>query len=347
MVNKFPKEVGFPKVTSRNTPFLIATFHLVYLIIPLCIVCAPILSIIRLAKGTNTKYDLKVIAASTVYYSSWIMTASFTKVGWSNRIINSNPLMQYFLSSIPISIKVTTEIKGAPSGSYLFPCHPHGGLAFNRAAVGFCMSNLWDAAFPQLPNLKVLTASAAFYVPLIREMWLASYCIEASKKVAVKALEDGGPGTAMLVYPGGEKEQLLTKRGKERVYLSGRKGFIKLALEQGLEIVPVYAFGESDLYEHSSFLLDLRQRIQKSIGAAVPLIYGQFGLLPYFPENGVRLVFGAPIGLFQGGGKWEKGAKVTDDMINVAHKLYVEKLRELFDKEKGAMGYGDRELEIL
>ena len=55
-----------------------------------------------------------------------------------------------------------------------------------------------------MPNLKVLVASAAFYVPLIRELWLASYCISASRSVATNALRKGP--TAMLIYPGGMDE---------------------------------------------------------------------------------------------------------------------------------------------
>jgi len=300
---------------------------------------------LRLSLGLAVQFDMIVITTSVLYYSTWVITRHQIKKGGHNRFLNSNPLISYCLQAIPISISVTHEVKGSPSGQYLFPCHPHGALAFNRAAVGFCMDDLWDAAFPQLPNLKVLTASAAFYVPFIRELWLASYCIEASKKVAVAALEDSGPGTGMLVYPGGETEQLMTERGKEKVFLSGRKGFVKLALEQGMEIVPVYAFGESDLYHHSSLWLDLRKKIQKKFGAAIPLIHGQFGLLPYFPDKGVRLVFGEPVQLWKEK-KWEKGMIITQNMIDEGHKVYCEKLRDLFEKEKGAMGYGDRELEI-
>ena len=167
----------------------------------------------------------------------------------------------------------------------------------------------------------------------MRELWLASYCIEASKKVAVAAIKRGGRGTAVLVYPGGETEQLLTVRGRERVYLSGRKGFIKLALERGCEVCPVYAFGESDLYEHSQLFIGLRRTIQKKFGAAVPLIYGQIGLLPYFPPNGVKLVWGSPIGLFKGR-KWAEGEEVTQAMIDDGHALYVAKLKEVREISK-------------
>jgi len=37
----------------------------------------------------------------------------------------------------------------------------------------------------------------------------------------------------MYVLPGGEAEQMLTQRGKQRVFLNSRKGFVKLALEHG------------------------------------------------------------------------------------------------------------------
>mmetsp|Transcript_2070 Transcript_2070/g.4191 ORF Transcript_2070/g.4191 Transcript_2070/m.4191 type:complete len:207 (+) Transcript_2070:13-633(+) len=205
------------------------------------------------------------------------------------------------------------------------------------------MPQLWDAAFPSMPNLRVLVASAAFFVPLIREMWLASYCISASRSVATKALQKGP--TAMLVYPGGMDEQIMTEKGKERIYLKKRMGFIKLALREGCEVCPVYAFGESDLYDHSSFLLPLRKWLQKNLGFAAMFISGEYGMVPYLRQEGVTLVFGEAIGLWKDK-KWVKGMEVTDEMVQEGHALYIAKLKELFDNEKEGMGYGDRELFI-
>ena len=48
-------------------------------------------------------------------------------------------------------------------------------MAEDSAAFGFDIGNLWEAAFPGV-DFRVLTATAAFYVPVIREMWLWSYC---------------------------------------------------------------------------------------------------------------------------------------------------------------------------
>jgi len=42
--------------------------------------------------------------------------------------------------------------------------------------------------------------------------------------------------------------QNLKKKGKERVYIKKRKGFIKYALEFGYQIHPVYIFNENKLY---------------------------------------------------------------------------------------------------
>lgn len=335
---EYPKTVGFPPVPrrgiiSRITLFIV--FHLLYLLLPLSIFLLPLYAYVT--------RSLTIATISALYFSTWILTSNLTVRGTSSRLLNSSPLMKYVLSSIPIRLKVLAKPPKSPSGSIIFPCHPHGALAFNRAGVGFCMPDLWDAAFPTLPNLKVLVASAAFYVPLIREMWLSSYCIEASRSVAEKALRKGP--TAMLVYPGGMDEQIMTVRGEERIYLKKRKGFIKLALREGCEVCPVYAFGESDLYKHSGFLLNLRKWLQKNCGFAAMIISGEYGLMPYLKEDGVTLVFGEAIGIWKDR-KWERGMNVTDEMVEEAHDLYIRKLKELFEKEKGGLGYGDRALVI-
>jgi hypothetical protein len=71
------------------------------------------------------------------------------------------------------------------------------------------------------------------------------------------------------VYPGGEKEQIQTEYQKHKVFLSSRKGFVRLALKEGAELVPVYAFGESDLYHHSQFALGARKFLVKRFGVSI------------------------------------------------------------------------------
>jgi hypothetical protein len=57
----------------------------------------------------------------------------------------------------------------------------------------------------------------------------------------------------MGVLVGGEHEQMTAKPGRHEIFIKKRKGFIKLALEYGVPIVPAYAFGETDLYYRSKY----------------------------------------------------------------------------------------------
>ena len=64
--------------------------------------------------------------------------------------------------------------------------------------------------------------------------------VAASHDNARRAFERGA---AVLVYPGGDYETFRPTWHADRVEFGGRKGFIKLALEQGVPIVPVVAVG--------------------------------------------------------------------------------------------------------
>ena len=48
---------------------------------------------------------------------------------------------------------------------------------------------------------------------------------------------------------GGAAEALDSRPGCQMLTLKGRKGFIRIALETGSQLVPVYSFGETELYE--------------------------------------------------------------------------------------------------
>jgi 1-acyl-sn-glycerol-3-phosphate acyltransferase len=64
--------------------------------------------------------------------------------------------------------------------------------------------------------------------------------VAASPDNARKAFEKGAP---VLVYPGGDYETFRPTWHSDRIEFGGRKGFVKLALEQGVPIVPVVAIG--------------------------------------------------------------------------------------------------------
>src|SRR3954471_1312560 len=64
--------------------------------------------------------------------------------------------------------------------------------------------------------------------------------VAASHDNARKAFDKGAP---VLVYPGGDYETFRPSWHSDKIEFGGRKGFVKLALERGVPIVPVVAIG--------------------------------------------------------------------------------------------------------
>ena len=119
--------------------------------------------------------------------------------------------------------------------------------------------------------------------------WLRKFgTVAASPENARKAL---GSGAALLVYPGGDYEVHRPSWESSRVDFGGRKGFLRLALEQNVPIVPVVAIGgqETALFlsrgERLARLLALDRVLRLKvlpISIALPWIVniGDFGHIP-------------------------------------------------------------------
>jgi len=90
-----------------------------------------------------------------------------------------------------------------------------------------------ERAFHQLAHNLVM---ASPYARLLR----SGGTVAASQENARKALE---AGAALLVYPGGDWEVHRPTWEGHRVDFAGRRGFIRLALDAGVPIVPVVAIG--------------------------------------------------------------------------------------------------------
>jgi 1-acyl-sn-glycerol-3-phosphate acyltransferase len=90
-----------------------------------------------------------------------------------------------------------------------------------------------ERAFYQLAHNLVI---ASPYGQLLRRWGTVS----ASHENARKALDSGA---ALLVYPGGDWEVHRSVRERHRVDFNGRRGFVRLALDAGVPIVPVVAIG--------------------------------------------------------------------------------------------------------
>ena len=215
---------------------------------------------------------------------------------------------------------------------YILGVFPHGLNADFRILV--------DGMLPQvLPgaSVRTLAATILFWIPIVREVALWTGCVDASKPVAKRCLRKG---LSLFIFPGGQQEQLRTTCGKELVYVQRRKGFVKLALEFGVPLVPVYVFGASDFYQTSHFALSTRLSILKYLGISLTLGTGCAGS-SYCPlPVDTTMVLGEPILVPQ-------IDKPSAEQVDQVHAQFVAALQQLFDKHKEKLGYGDRTLEIM
>src|SRR5205823_6847628 len=83
--------------------------------------------------------------------------------------------------------------------------------------------------------------------------------VAASHENAHKALDSGA---ALLVYPGGDYEVHRPIWDANKVDFNGRKGYIRLALEKDVPIVPVVAIGGQE----TSIFLSRGERLAKLLG---------------------------------------------------------------------------------
>ena len=160
----------------------------------------------------------------------------------------------------------------------------------------------------------------------------------ATKRVMLKAMAEGKSSLALL--PGGFQEATLCSRGKDRVYVKNRAGFVKYCLMHGYSIVPCYTFGESDCYKCFSWLLGPRLALAKrNIPAAA--MWGAWWC-PMLPRSDAELItfIGEEI-------KLPKIAEPSKDEIKKYHGQYIHALQALFDKHKAEAGSPDAKLEVF
>jgi len=182
------------------------------------------------------------------------------------------------------------------------------------------------------------SANVLFKVPLIRELCLWLGCVDASRKTAETCLKQG---LSLSVVPGGEREQLLAQRGPvECLVLKKRQGFVRLALQHGVPLVPVYCFGEAQLYQQSQFLMGARSWVQRNIGLALVLPYSPNGIPGIPSRDPLTLVVGSPLHM-------PKLENPTKDDVDKHHDRYMTELEALFSRHKENTGYGGVNLKLI
>ncbi|CAK9068127.1 Diacylglycerol O-acyltransferase 2 (AtDGAT2) [Durusdinium trenchii] len=209
---------------------------------------------------------------------------------------------------------------------------PHGLYPFSGACASIAgMRDLF-------PRMRIAAAWVSFRVPVIRQLMGWINTIPADATSIQKALNGGD---SIGLFPGGVAEMVRTDSTKENLLLRSRKGFVRIAMQQKVPIVPVYVFGQSVLWSQVPLprWVDAQpkcgesggERLSRWIQASIILPYGRFGSL--VPQKKQLLyAVGNPI---------EPG-----DNINTTHDAVVAAVQTLYDTYKGLYGWQHRPLQM-
>jgi len=245
-------------------------------------------------------------------------------------IMRRLPHWKLFCSYFPIKLIKTTDLD--PGKNYIFGYHPHGvissGCFGSFGTEGARFSKIFPGIIPHILTLKF-----NFRWPLHREFLMALGICDVSKESITHICTKKSGGNAAIIVVGGASESLEAYPGNATLTLKNRKGFVKMALKTGANLVPVFAFGENDLLEQakSPFLRSLQERFRKFSGIAPVMFHGRgvfqydYGLLPYrVPLN---VVVGKAIDVI-------KTDSPSQDDIDTLHTKYITALTNLYNENK-------------
>lgn len=165
-----------------------------------------------------------------------------------------------------------------PKKNYLFACYPHGMLPVGTFAS---FVDGYQSSFPK-HNIFTTVLNIQFWMPVVRELFLSIGAVSVSAHSIKYLLENKNGGNIVSILIGGADESKFSKPGKYKIILNKRKGFVKMALQTGAPLVPVFSFGETDVFDQADFPgFGLIRNFVKNvlqIGLVIPK--GKYGICP-------------------------------------------------------------------
>ncbi|GMF26019.1 unnamed protein product [Phytophthora fragariaefolia] len=221
-----------------------------------------------------------------------------------------------------------------PEKQYVMSFHPHGIMPISVMWLQF--TEQWRKLFPNF-YAHILTASILHQIPLARDVLHFYGSREVTRQAFAYTLKQK---ESVLLVPGGQAEMLMQQSAKNevRVY-THHKGFIRLAIEHGVPLVPVLSFKEGEMMDNVQAPMLQRWFVKK---LAFPFPYFPYGraLLPIPRKVDIPIVVGEPLEV-------PHIEKPTQEDIDKVHAKYFAVLQDMFDKYKDEVGCSDYKLVLI
>lgn len=185
-----------------------------------------------------------------------------------------------------------------------------------------------------------VTLNAAFRIPVIHSIMLFLGYISADKKGMLSRLKDGA---TVVLCPGGAAEALYAHPGTMKLVMNRRRGFIKLAREANVAVVPVIGFGENEMFPTVSIgclkdenrtnlqkmIWSVQQYVKDTLSFSTPVISN-----PIANRIKVSVAVGSPL-------KFDDSKSIDE-----CHADYLEHLSKFYETNKSKYGYDDIVMEF-
>mmetsp|Transcript_24079 Transcript_24079/g.27488 ORF Transcript_24079/g.27488 Transcript_24079/m.27488 type:complete len:505 (+) Transcript_24079:149-1663(+) len=223
----------------------------------------------------------------------------------------------------------------------IFACEPHDVFGFGCIATHAKMQRLPPGRV--LDTMQCLVSSAILNTPIARQMFSWLKCAPVEKSYFREKLQRK---ESFIFVPGGLQEVFLMDPSRPQelaLYLKQRKGFIKMALETGTPVCPVFCFGLNGCYAYYLQRGPIITKVSRLIGFLPLLFFGRWSIPCGTPKpQKLHVVFGKPIEFPC------KGKNIKEDDLNYYHELFLRELEDLFERHKvNEDGYRERKLKIV
>jgi 1-acyl-sn-glycerol-3-phosphate acyltransferase len=233
------------------------------------------------------------------------------------------------------------EIETVQDKAPIFAMEPHDILPYNVFLFNNQLGIIPGDRMAK--TARVLVTSAIFKIPIMRHVYYWAGTRAVDKKTFRTRLENK---ETIAFIPGGVQEVIFLdpKKPEELIlYLKNRKGFIKLALERGNPIVPVFCFHLDGSYGYWIPTGKFFENLARKIGFLPMAMWGRWGVPLGIPRpKKLHTVFGKPIDI-----PCEGVGTVKEESVDKYHAIFLKEFEALFERHKHSEGYGDRKLKML
>jgi len=192
-----------------------------------------------------------------------------------------------------------------------------------------------DTAAAGMPaNVEAVVADVLLATPVYKHLFARVGCHSAAGSVVRRLLKD----RSVAICPEGVAGIFhgATAGGEEKVYLATRLGFIKIAIQAGTPLLPVYHLGASQLLSFHG-LSRLSRRVRASLG-----VWCGAGGTPFPHRHDIVTAVGDPVPVVQ-------CDEPSAEQLAETHARFCAALVALFDAHKHMLGeaWETRKLRIV